>query len=339
MARRRRKRRSSSLFPAVLVLTGAAVGLSWIVFGPTTPPADEPTLVATTAQKPPLTTDRPEILPVSASPSNVTEKGDNPKPVRSNKPVMLTGERVAGLIKAGDDAVARDDLVAARTHYAEALAVGIDGPDAPRVRAELMRIAQETIFSPRIFDNDPYAHRYTIKPGDALAKIAKVNKISDDLLAAINGIPDKNRIRAGQVIKVVTGPFRVVVDKGSFALDVYVGDTFLKRFRVGLGQDNSTPTGEWRVGTKLMNPTYYPPRGGDVIAADDPLNPLGEHWIGLVGISGAAAGQQRYGIHGTIEPESIGKSMSLGCVRMYNEDVALLYTYLVERHSTVMVND
>lgn len=217
------------------------------------------------------------------------------------------------------------------------MTLGVNKPELSHIRAELTRIGNETIFSPRILDNDPHVHRYTIKPGDALGKIAKVNKVSSDLLATINNIQDKNRIRAGQVLKVVRGPFRAVVNKSSYSLDVYLGDTFLRSFKVGLGADDSTPTGAWQVGTKLRNPTYYPPRGGQVIAADAPDNPLGEHWISLVGVSGAAAGQERYGIHGTIEPESIGCSQSLGCIRMYNEDVKLLYSCLVERHSTVTV--
>jgi lipoprotein-anchoring transpeptidase ErfK/SrfK len=116
-----------------------------------------------------------------------------------------------------------------------------------------------------------------------------------------------------------------------------LGTTFVHQFPVGLGLDGSTPRGEWRVRTKLLNPTYYPPRGGDIIAADDPRNPLGERWIALEGLSGEALGQQRYGIHGTIEPESIGREESLGCIRMYNEDVQQLYTYLVEKHSTVTI--
>ncbi|RME39135.1 MAG: L,D-transpeptidase, partial [Planctomycetota bacterium] len=45
------------------------------------------------------------------------------------------------------------------------------------------------------------------------------------------------------------------------------------------------------------------------------------------------------GIHGTIEPDSIGRSVSLGCIRMHNEDVEEVYKYLVERHSTVVVTD
>ena len=68
-----------------------------------------------------------------------------------------------------------------------------------------------------------------------------------------------------------------------------------------------------------------------------PTSPLGEPWIGLEGIAGDAAGQQKYGIHGTSKPESIGKNMSLGCIRLRNQDVEELYTLLVENVSTVIV--
>ena len=179
--------------------------------------------------------------------------------------------------------------------------------------------------------------RYIVKPGDSLGKIATTYKVSDDLIARINGIRDKNRIRAGQAIKVIKGPFRAVVNTDDYSLGLYLGNTFVKQFRVGLGQDESTPRGEWEVATKLVNPTYYPPRGGRIVAADDSKNPLGERWIGLHGISGEAVGQLRYGIHGTNEPDSIGKSVSLGCVRMHNEDVEMVFECLVEKHSTVII--
>ena len=105
------------------------------------------------------------------------------------------------------------------------------------------------------------------------------------------------------------------------------------------GTDSSTPTGEWVCANKLMNPTYFPPRGGAVKAADDPGNSLGERWIGLKGLAGDAVGQERYGIHGTIDPESIGKAVSMGCIRLRNEDVALLYEILVDAKSHVVVRE
>jgi lipoprotein-anchoring transpeptidase ErfK/SrfK len=161
--------------------------------------------------------------------------------------------------------------------------------------------------------------------------------VTADFLAKVNGIADKNRIRVGRRIKVIHGPFRAVVVKADYRLEVYLDETFIKHYPVGLGEDDSTPAGTWKVQNKLENPQYYPPRGGQIILADDPENPLGERWIGLEGIAGEAVGQERYGIHGTIEPDSIGKNVSLGCIRMYNPDVEELYDLLVEGKSQVTV--
>ena len=68
---------------------------------------------------------------------------------------------------------------------------------------------------------------------------------------------------------------------------------------------------------KLVDPTYYGPDG--VIAHDDPANPLGERWIDI---------GNSYGIHGTIDPASIGKSESQGCIRLHNDDVEAVYDLL-----------
>jgi lipoprotein-anchoring transpeptidase ErfK/SrfK len=209
--------------------------------------------------------------------------------------------------------------------------------EADQVRVELEKIGNETVFSARILPGDALVNRYVIRIGDNLAKIANQHVITADLLASINGIADKHRIREGQVIKVIHGPVRAVVYKKAYRLDVYVGDVLVRSYPVGLGADDSTPTGEWRVKNKLENPTYYPPRGGAIVSADDPANPLGERWIGLEGVAGEALSQERYGVHGTNEPDSIGKSVSLGCVRMQNRDVEQLYSYLVEGRSTVTI--
>jgi lipoprotein-anchoring transpeptidase ErfK/SrfK len=87
----------------------------------------------------------------------------------------------------------------------------------------------------------------------------------------------------------------------------------------------------------VKNPVYYSPRGEGVIEADDPANPLGEYWIGLAGVEGDAVGKESYGIHGTIDPTSIGRMESMGCIRLKNEDVAVLFSTLVEGKSTVLV--
>lgn len=233
----------------------------------------------------------------------------------------------------------RGELIAARDALSSALIRGLPADQARQARNGLYDIAEKTVFGSAIVDGDPLVAKHVVQPGEALALIAKRYNVTADLIASINNIQNKNMIRAGQTLKVVNGPFHAVIDKRAFAMDVYLNDTLVRQYPVGLGANDNTPTGDWEVGTKLTNPDYYPPRGGRKIAADDPENPLGEHWIALVGISGEAVGQQRYGIHGTNEPDSIGKDMSLGCVRMHNPDVAQVYAMLIPSKSKVRIHD
>ncbi|MBI4717577.1 MAG: L,D-transpeptidase family protein [Planctomycetes bacterium] len=345
MARRRRRARYRGTLTTFLLLGTVALSWWWLYArGRPLPPLDTslalgtqpaPDDAATRSVAPsspappaPQTEDRPVERPEETLP---------PKAAAPPPPSTPGGDGVAQAIAAARQASQSGDLLTARARYAEAWNMTPGPGEAEAIRAELSRIGQETIFSPRVVDGDPLVERYVIQTGDSLAQIAAKYRLTADLLASVNNIADKHRIRAGQTIKVVRGPFRAMVDKGEFTLDLYLGDTFVRSYRVGLGADDSTPTGEWQVGTKLVNPTYYPPRGGEILSADNPRNPLGERWIGLVGTGGEAVGQGRYGVHGTIGPESVGRNASMGCIRLRNEDVEQLYVCLVEKHSTVTI--
>jgi LysM repeat protein len=244
----------------------------------------------------------------------------------------------ADRIKAGRQALAAGKLVEARTQLNAALIGTEDASTRDSLIDDLEMIAEETLFSPVRAPDDPLVSSHVVASGDSLQNIAKRHKVTVGLLARINHIADVNLIRAGQTLKVLEGPFHASVDKTGFELHVYLSEVLVKRYRVGLGEFGSTPTGEWRVKNKLTNPTYYPPRGGPVVTADDPENPLGERWIGLEGVSGEAVGQQKYGIHGTVQPESIGKNLSLGCVRLLNPDVEFLYDLLVVNGSRITIH-
>ena len=92
--------------------------------------------------------------------------------------------------------------------------------------------------------------------------------------------------------------------------------------RLGWAKMTARPPapGWWKPDVNFKHPTYYSPRGEGVIPADDPKNPLGGYWIGLTGTDGQAVGKESYGIHGTNDPDSIGKQSSMGCIRMPNDD-------------------
>jgi lipoprotein-anchoring transpeptidase ErfK/SrfK len=145
---------------------------------------------------------------------------------------------------------------------------------------------------------------YQVQPGDTLNQIAQAYEVPWELLAKINGLSDPQRLRPGDVLKVIRGPFHATVELDQFRLTLWLADMYAGRFQIGVGQDQSTPMGEFVVLNKVVNPTYYGPQ---VIDAEDPSNPLGEHWIDL---------GNRIGIHGTIEPDTIGRAESRGCIRL-----------------------
>ncbi|NOT01397.1 MAG: L,D-transpeptidase family protein [Phycisphaerales bacterium] len=321
-----------------MVLTVTVAGVFheswWGWFGGSTAPND-----VSEFQPPPLTTDRPEDSDLTGGPyADVPERGDN-----SIEPVSRTASidptKSAALLESAHRALASGDKVLARAHFSEAMNLGLSADDEQEARRQLRVLGRDTVFSPSCFENDPFASYYTVQPGDSLGKIATAHDVTADLLARINNISDVNRIGAGQRLKVIRGPFHARVTKSTHTIDVFLGTVFVDHFKVGLGADDATPTGAWVVRNKLTNPTYYPPRSGDIVSADDPANPLGERWIGLEGVDGNAVGQMRYGIHGTVEPDSIGRNASLGCVRLYNEDVEFLYDLLIVNKSKVEIRD
>jgi len=187
----------------------------------------------------------------------------------------------------------------------------------PALREELLpqlnKMSQAIFFA-----RQPNFHEtYEVAPGDQLRTIAQAHHVPWEYIARLNRV-DARKIRAGQKLKIVPGPFGAIVTLHRFELVVHCHGMFVKSYPIGIGKDDSTPLGTFAVKQKLVDPTYYGPEG--VIRHDDPRNPLGERWIDL---------GDSYGIHGTIEPESIGKAESRGCIRLLNRDVEEVYDLLI----------
>jgi lipoprotein-anchoring transpeptidase ErfK/SrfK len=79
-----------------------------------------------------------------------------------------------------------------------------------------------------------------------------------------------------------------------------------------------TPEGIFTITVKAPNPYY---RKKD-IPGGSPENPLGTRWIGF---DAEETDGRIYGLHGTNQPESIGKNVSNGCIRLQNEAIESLY--------------
>ena len=186
----------------------------------------------------------------------------------------------------------------------------------PEIRDQLMKrlsvVAYRIYFAPQ----PHYMDGRVIQTGDLLQNIAKDYDVSWEYLAKLNRT-DAKKIRPGQKLKVIRGPFAAVVDLSDREMTVHSHGHYVARFEVGIGKDSSSPLGTLKVLEKLRDPTYYGPEG--VIEHDDPQNPLGEYWLDL---------GDSYGIHGTIDESSIGQAESQGCIRMKNRDIADVYDLL-----------
>jgi hypothetical protein len=254
---------------------------------------------------------------------------------------------VAQRVQAGVDLLAQNKPVEARTMLTTALeSSGISIADADRIRTELTKLNQRMIFGPEIISGDPHVFAYTIESGDSLAKLPRKLGAKTDwrFIQRINNISDPTKIRGGQRLKIVRGPFHAIIHKPDFRMDLFMGDganrVYVASFKVGLGEYGATPEGAFTVKTnsKLVDPAWTNPRTGEFFASKDPNNPLGKYWIGLIGTSENIRDLETYGIHGTIEPESVGQLRSMGCVRMLEDVVALTYEVLIENVSRVEIH-
>ena len=111
-----------------------------------------------------------------------------------------------------------------------------------------------------------------------------------------------------------------------------------KIYRIGIGRQDRTPECEFTVVAKKKNPAWYKSKS-EIIPFGTKENVLGTRWIALKATDDKFQHLSGYGIHGTIEPESIGRQMSMGCVRMLGDDVELVYEVLTHPSSTIEIRD
>ena len=98
----------------------------------------------------------------------------------------------------------------------------------------------------------------------------------------------------------------IVINLTQRKLFFYKDKSRFSEYPIAIGKPSSpTPTGLWSITGKIVNP------GGI----------LGTRWMQL----SIPANDGVYGIHGTSQPWSIGKAVSLGCIRMYNHQIEEIF--------------
>lgn len=119
-------------------------------------------------------------------------------------------------------------------------------------------------------------------------------------------------------------PGTVIIDTQNTFLYFVLNDRQAMRYGIGVGREGLAWSGEQTVARKAEWPDWHPP--AEMVSrqpylprfmAGGPGNPLGARAMYL--------GETEYRIHGTNKPDTIGKRVSSGCIRLTNEDVVDLY--------------
>ena len=146
-----------------------------------------------------------------------------------------------------------------------------------------------------------------VKQGETLNQIARDYRIPISELINANPSINPNVLYVGQRINIPgfpdsnSNPYRIDISVNGRILQLYKNNVLQKTYPIAVGRMLfETPIGNYIIVNKEPNP------GG----------PFGAMWMSL--------SKEHYGIHGTNDPSSIGKAVSKGCVRMYNQDVLQL---------------
>jgi len=267
--------------------------------------------------------------------------------------------------KAGNVAFEAQKHLEARRLLSEAVFAGrLSENLADDARSKLSYLAEVTLFAQAIDPRDPYTMRYMFKSGDLAATVERQQRlhVPSQLLVQVNRLSDASKFLAGADYKLIKGPFHAVVYKSIYKMDLYLyrseenlAPVFIKRYDVGLGQNNSTPVGMWRLGCgaltdasgkrergKLLRAAWNPPPNSTQILRIEynmPGYPFGRKgmWISLVGLDKDTKDLIDYGIHSTNDQSSIGIQASMGCIRMRDADIQEVYDRLYEKWSNVQV--
>lgn len=120
---------------------------------------------------------------------------------------------------------------------------------------------------------------------------------------------------------------QIIVDRSDLSVSlVDAQGRIAARFPATIGsRHDPLPLGRWKIkGVARHPPFFYNPKlfwdaeegHGKATIPPGPNNPVGVAWIDL--------SKPHYGIHGTPEPRTIGKTQSHGCIRLSNWDATAL---------------
>lgn len=290
------KRSNAGCLLILLIAALLFAGVFYLVW--LRPRADKPADAPAAQQDAPAADTKPSATPAPASSAAPSDAGlallTEARRLKAEGQLLETREKAYEILNVSKNSVAIEE--------------------ATRMLGE---VNVELVLTPRAM---PEKTDYTVQPGDSLVVLAKKYNTTVDAIRKGNRISG-SVIRVNDRMRIFTGKFSIRVSKTKNILDLYLNDRLFKRYPVGTGEFGRTPIGDFAIVEKIAQPTWWRP-DGKAVPYGDTNNVLGTHWLSL-NIPG-------YGIHGTWEPDTIGKQASAGCIRLLNQDVEELFTLVPE---------
>ena len=142
---------------------------------------------------------------------------------------------------------------------------------------------------------------------------------------AVAGATGAARARDVVAFSAGAAPGTIIVKTSERRLYFVIGDGIALRYPIAVGRTARQWFGQVSITGKYRQPAWSPPADlrrenpdvPDVIPGGAPNNPMG---VAALVLSGG-----EYAIHGTNRPGLVGKFVSHGCIRMYNQDITDLY--------------
>ncbi len=176
----------------------------------------------------------------------------------------------------------------------------------------------------------PLVVAHIVKEGESLTTIKNKYGTTVESILRLNRLKSEV-VQPRQRLLILPGKAQVFIKKKDFRLWVLVDGKLLCEKRVGLGQGNSTPAGTFVIRDRIKDPTWYR-QGMPPLPPESPENILGSRWLGFQDTEDYTG----YGIHGTRSPDSIGKEVSSGCIRLLNEEIEFIYDFIPYKTEVVV---
>ncbi len=241
------------------------------------------------------------------------------KDAETGKKPVITAKMEQRLFNEIQALVASNQVMLARQQCYDLLENTTNAPVVGEIEKILGQINMNLLLSPAPM---PEKMDYIVKSGDILDVLARKNGTTVDLIQKCNSLQGK-MIHPGDRLRIFNAKLTIIVSKSRNDLLLKANNRFFKRYPVGTGKFGNTPVGTFVIADKIVEPPWWRP-DGKMIPFGDKENVLGTRWLSL-SATGTTPKVRGYGIHGTWEPESIGKQSSAGCVRMHNASVEELF--------------